>query len=203
LFDIILMDIQMPVMGGVQATEIIRQGQYQKDIPIVALTANAFKDELDKYKGYGMNDCLSKPFNSDELYNKILELTGRVGCQVAIGNQINEDVPLYDLKKLGSMLGNNNDLILKMVQSFLKHTPPLLEELYSAAEDSNWNQVSKICHRLKASYKTMSIDSLESPIHLLEIETSSIPDNDRQKYLTSIRTVSSKVFEKLNKENFQ
>ena len=69
-FDLILMDIQMPIMDGVTATIEIRNNLKSR-IPIIALTANAsVSDEL-KYKEVGMNDHLSKPFKREDLFNKI------------------------------------------------------------------------------------------------------------------------------------
>lgn len=71
-FDVILMDLQMPEMDGYEATRLIRQmGANKKDVPIVAMTAHTIKGELEKCAAIGMNDYISKPFNSGELYQKI------------------------------------------------------------------------------------------------------------------------------------
>lgn len=69
-YDLILMDIQMPVMDGLQATEHIRNVM-NCDIPIIAITANAVKEEMEHYVKMGMNDCLSKPFDEQVLMDKI------------------------------------------------------------------------------------------------------------------------------------
>ncbi|OYT17099.1 MAG: hypothetical protein B7C24_04265 [Bacteroidetes bacterium 4572_77] len=70
-FHLILMDIQMPEMGGIEAAELIREyereNQSLREIPIVALTANALKTDKDKYMAVGMNDYLSKPFKQQDL----------------------------------------------------------------------------------------------------------------------------------------
>lgn len=71
-YDIILMDMQMPIMGGLEATEIIRN-DLDLDIPIIALTANAFKDDANRCITSGMNDVVTKPFEPSVLYNKILK----------------------------------------------------------------------------------------------------------------------------------
>jgi signal transduction histidine kinase/CheY-like chemotaxis protein len=70
-YDIILMDIQMPVMNGIDCTIHIRK---KRDIPIIALTANASKQEHDRCLEVGMNDYLSKPFKPAELYSKIIKV---------------------------------------------------------------------------------------------------------------------------------
>lgn len=72
-FDLILMDIQMPVMNGIEAASQIRE---KSKIPIIALTANSSKAEQDKCLNIGMNDYLTKPFKPKELYGKILNLIG-------------------------------------------------------------------------------------------------------------------------------
>jgi CheY-like chemotaxis protein len=71
-YDLILMDLQMPVMNGFEATEKIRQ--YDQDIPIIALTANSSSQEADKAREIGMNDYMSKPFKPVDLYAKIMSV---------------------------------------------------------------------------------------------------------------------------------
>lgn len=77
-FDVILMDLQMPVLDGLEATKIIRRMVDPKkaNIPIIALTASALFDIKDKVYNSGMNDYVSKPFKPNELLEKILGLVG-------------------------------------------------------------------------------------------------------------------------------
>jgi CheY-like chemotaxis protein len=75
-FDIVLMDLQMPEMSGYQATEFIRSKATtvkNPAIPIIALTADAFAETKLKVFEAGMNDFVTKPFNQDELYSKIIK----------------------------------------------------------------------------------------------------------------------------------
>jgi len=67
-FDMVLMDIQMPVMDGYKATETIRNNIQYKDLPIIALSANVMKENIDKSFQVGMNDYLSKPINVEKLF---------------------------------------------------------------------------------------------------------------------------------------
>lgn len=71
-YDLILMDLQMPIMNGFQSTEKIRE--YNKAIPIIALTANSSSQEADKAKEIGMNEYMSKPFKPQDLYAKIMSV---------------------------------------------------------------------------------------------------------------------------------
>ena len=71
-FDLILMDMQMPVMDGLEATEKIRALPVGREIPIIAMTANAFSSDRERCIAAGMNDFISKPVNPDQLFSKIL-----------------------------------------------------------------------------------------------------------------------------------
>ena len=78
-FDIVLMDIQMPGMSGLEATALLRQHQDagRARIPVLALTANAFQTDHERYLAAGMDDCLAKPFEEPELYAKLVRLLNR------------------------------------------------------------------------------------------------------------------------------
>ena len=73
-FDIILMDMEMPVMNGYDATTFIRK-DLKNDIPIIAMTAHAMAGERERCLSLGMNDYISKPINATLLFDKIYELT--------------------------------------------------------------------------------------------------------------------------------
>ena len=72
-YELILMDLQMPIMDGYEATKIIRETQKGKDIPIIALTANAMKEDVEKTKAVGMNKHLNKPIDVEKLYETLLK----------------------------------------------------------------------------------------------------------------------------------
>ena len=78
-FDAVLMDIQMPGMSGVEATTYLRQHRdpVRASVPILALTANAFRSDHERYLAAGLNDCLAKPFEEPELYAKLRRLLNR------------------------------------------------------------------------------------------------------------------------------
>jgi CheY-like chemotaxis protein len=74
-YALVFMDLQMPVMGGFETTEIIRSGQRaarNQHVPIIALTADAFYETRQKVVNHGMNDFVTKPFDQEELYSKIV-----------------------------------------------------------------------------------------------------------------------------------
>jgi len=75
-FDVVLMDVQMPVMNGYEATKSIRMLEGPiANIPIIAMTANVLKEEVKLCYDAGMNDFIGKPFETDVLLQKLVELT--------------------------------------------------------------------------------------------------------------------------------
>ena len=74
--DLVLMDLQMPILNGYQASEIIRQ-KLKLDVPIIALTASDAGEEKEKCYEVGMNDYLSKPFNKEQFLKTICTWIGR------------------------------------------------------------------------------------------------------------------------------
>lgn len=80
-YDLILMDLHMPEMDGIKTTQVIRNvfGRPTKDIPIIAMTASAMSNDLDACMNSGMNDFISKPFKTEELFNKINKWCGNKG----------------------------------------------------------------------------------------------------------------------------
>lgn len=77
VFDVVLMDIQMPVMGGLECTDKIRNA-LGLDLPIIALTANAFKEDKDRYLNSGMNGYISKPFHVDDFKKVIFDVVNNL-----------------------------------------------------------------------------------------------------------------------------
>ena len=87
-YDIILMDLKMPEMGGFEATQYIRTRMQppKSMIPIIAITADVTKVDIEKYREAGMNDYIIKPFNQTELLNKIIHLVKKTGKIREINN---------------------------------------------------------------------------------------------------------------------
>ena len=109
-YDVILMDIQMPVMDGVEATRFIREHMEQpkSTTPIIALTAHALKGDDKKYIGLGMNGYLSKPFKSADLSAMILKTLSEHESTPPEDNSSTVDEPntlLYDLTSFREMAG--------------------------------------------------------------------------------------------------
>ncbi|HEY4149111.1 MAG TPA: PAS domain S-box protein, partial [Chitinophagaceae bacterium] len=177
-FDLILMDIQMPEMDGIEATRHIRRlGDARKaSIPIIALTANALKGDSEKYMRAGMNDYLSKPFSEEQLFTVIQRNLQSVNMEnntesLTVGNPAPGNATptrLYDLGMVRSVSGGDEGFIKKMVELFIETVPPGLEELRQAVRDQQWERVGKLAHKLKSTVDSMGIASLKDDIRTVE-----------------------------------
>ncbi|MEP7279272.1 MAG: ATP-binding protein [Bacteroidota bacterium] len=189
-FDLVLMDIQMPEMDGINATQCIRQlaDSTKASIPIIALTANALKGDSERYLQAGMNDYLSKPFTEESLFNVIKRnlpsvtkyATATIDTSAALPPApATEQTPsLYDLSMVRSVSGGDDAFIKKMVQLFIDTVPPGLVDLQGALASQQWQKMGKIAHKLKSTIDSMGISILRDDIRFIETSGKHETDTD-------------------------
>jgi len=167
--DIILMDIQMPVMDGYEATEILRKKGIQ--VPIIALTANAVKGEKEKCIFSGMNDYISKPFKEDEFMKIVFEsLALKIGLSVKTGSvAVQGKDALYDISGLNSISGGDKAFIKKMLLMFCEITPSMVSEMIEAYEQNNMASMAAIAHKIIPSIDSLRITQLQPVVRSIEM----------------------------------
>ena len=177
-FDLILMDIQMPEMDGKEATKLIREikDDRKSSVPIVALTANALKEECESYLEAGMNDCLAKPFEEPALYKTVSKnikhnMAGNI-CTAPVKRVEGKDVPfverIYDLAMVESISGGDKSFVERMLLLFLETVPGTLSDIKSTADKSDWVMLGKHAHKLKSTIDSMGIKFLKQDIRSIE-----------------------------------
>lgn len=172
LYDVILMDVQMPVMDGYEATKAIRSmASPANAIPVVALTANATKKDVEKCLEAGMNDYVAKPFTPDDLYQKLFKKL-KITADSTYSNDGKSR--LFDLNYLKKISGDNRDFIKEMVQTFVQSVPGLLDKMGTAMESADWITVSRVAHQIKPSLTLLGANQLKDSAILLERLTETI-----------------------------
>jgi len=207
-YDIILMDIQMPIMDGYEATKSIRNTlpEPKSKIPIIALTANAIKGDNEKCLEIGMNDYLSKPFQPEDLFDSLSKFvseskpkskkkSAEILTVTAEGDQ------LTDLTYLHSICNGDKNFMQEMVETFITNTPSAINEMQKWSHKAEWIKVGQTAHRIKPSIAFMGLESLK-PI-IKKIETYGKESKSTDKIPALINTLSEKcqvAINELNKE---
>ena len=196
-YDVVLMDMQMPVMGGVEAIQVIRNDMFQ-DVPIIAVTANALKGDSEKYIKAGMNEYIAKPFESSELVAKISKVLNisfedkneRVDSD-------NQEASLYDLTKISNISKGNSEFISKMVDLFIDENKVAVEDLEKYVKEKNFIKIAAIAHKMKSSIGMMEIKSIYDEIRVVESLAKS------QKEIDKIDSLSRKIIDVCNQVRIQ
>lgn len=176
-FDIILMDVQMPVMDGLEATKKIRSefNLPKKNIPVVALTASVIRSDLDKCRAAGMNDYVPKPFKIEELLTAIAKLTNRklkylneIENEIEIENGSDIEKVETDLSYLTAFCEGDKVKMQKYIGIFLKSVEGFTRKLEKALAEHDFKEIASQVHGYKTKFVMMGME--EARLLSMELE---------------------------------
>ncbi len=152
--DLVLMDIQMPIMDGYVATKLIRKLPSMADLPIFAMTANAMVGDAEKSAQAGMNGHIAKPVNPEELYNTLSEQLKSVTPQA---DQIIQkewtppttNTPGIDIESGIKQVGGNPEFYLKLLDKFVTNHGNCVQQLHEMLERSELDDARRSAHTIK------------------------------------------------------
>ena len=173
--DCVLMDIQMPVMDGLEATRKLRSMEKFARLPIIAMTANAMNEDRLQCLGVGMNDFMAKPFVPEVLYHTLtrwLSNTHEINepaahYEVTPATNIDKNLCI-DLRVLEKQLGAVPEKIGKFAGKFVDSARKGLQELDAACQAGDQVILSALGHRLKSSARTVGANQFADLCHELE-----------------------------------
>lgn len=162
-FDLVLMDLQMPEMDGYEATETIRKMEdpYFKNIPIIALTASAMLEIRERTQKVGMNDYLSKPFQPEELQNKLAKYLQKPLTKVE-PSAISAGLDLYS--------EGDPEFKKELAGLFIKNIKELQQSLQHTFTSNDADHFRKASHKVKATLGMMGDEDLEKVVEKVKEE---------------------------------
>jgi CheY-like chemotaxis protein len=177
-YEVILMDCQMPVMDGFEATQKIRRGDvgdFYQGIPIIAMTANAIKSDKENCLNAGMSDYLSKPVDPEILHEKLLTRLPEMSIEVktktikkVADNISNPQVDCWNKEEFLVRLSGNEGLLYNVITVFLIDAPNLISILEDMIRQQDFVQIKSIAHTLKGSCANISAIALAGVISEIE-----------------------------------
>ena len=206
-FDLILMDIQMPIMDGIETTRIIRNN-LKIQTPIIALTANVFKHDIDLYLKIGMNDYITKPYAENVFFRKVQSV-------LAVSNDIknlnnteqqkesfnSQKESLFDISDYKKTNGIDNEFFKKMVKIFISLTDENTLLLKKALKADDVITIRRIIHKIKPNIEVMGIVSLEKNIkEILKFNLNSTITPEFKSNTKKVLKVLKSVSKSLKKE---
>ncbi|MBF0328626.1 MAG: response regulator [Nitrospirae bacterium] len=198
LFDLVLMDIQMPEMDGLTATRIIRNTASKvldHKVPIVAMTANAMREDREQCLAAGMNDYISKPISMQELAHILSALNYSTKEDVADLVHDKEKEPIKDTRTVIDIIklfeyvgfeivGNNEEFIVKIIDAFRNSSSERLITLNRSFEAGDLNTLEREAHTLKSMAASIGAETLKNI-------ASDIENASRNKQLVPEQTITS------------
>lgn len=208
-YDLILMDIHMPEMDGVETTLKIRSDESNpnQNKPIVALTAAALLDEKNRALRAGMNDYLTKPFSPIQLKN-ILEKW----LQPETGAFAKTDRPMFtdqaetvleiNLTYLEEMGKSDPTFVPEMIQIFLREIPNAMQQMKKALKQKQWIQLSDIAHRINSNYMMMGMKTQQLDAQTIEriIKENKFEENEIARLVNQLKNDSKLAIPILEKK---
>lgn len=178
LYDGVLMDIQMPVMGGYEATDVIRHKKHMLDLPIIAMTANAMQGDREKCLTAGMNDYISKPINRNELFSVMAnwikpsnptqkKLTSKAE---PIEHEYADlfSLPGVDVEQGLVYLNQNTKLYRRFITKFRNTHADFTERYRNALAQGDKKTAERLAHTLKSVCATLGAENIRTPSLKLE-----------------------------------
>jgi len=173
-YDVVFMDLQMPIMDGFQATQLIRNpksGVINPDVPIIALTGHVMTGGNQQIFDVGMNDVIIKPVTFESLFNVLKKYTQKLNKpSEKISKKCDEiDMSVIDYQSLLERLDNDVSILHEILNEFLIDSPELIKQISTAFESRHYQSIESACIMLRDAASDISaIDMIKLSEQVLE-----------------------------------
>ena len=207
-FDAVLMDVQMPIMDGYKATEILRETYPSAQLPIIAMTANALTGDRERSIESGMNDYISKPINPDILFETLVKwLTGDAERNIkkSLKEASYEKVEVLDFNRTLIRLGNKESFYYNLLNRYCHNYNNLANEFSAMRRNKQYNEAKRFIHSLKGVTGNIGAMKLSKFITEFEQQYESYDEgllSEKLKILSDLNEeLLNRIAEIISKEN--
>ncbi len=189
-FDCILMDTQMPLLDGLEATRLIRGTPELADIPIIAMTANVTTEDRERCLAAGMNDFIGKPFKREDLYATLVrQMQNRLGQKKpapaetdARGGVSTPGQDMVDLGELAWLFNGNREKMVVFAHKFVESALEDIAKIEAALARGDMAAIRQLGHRAKAPANMAGAAKIRDLFHVLE----NIQESDHEKVVNIV-----------------
>ncbi len=203
-FDVILMDMQMPVIDGIEATRLIRKsGKEYNSIPIIAMTAAALPEERERCLNSGMNDYLAKPFNPNHLLEILKKHFNPPAQELSDLDETEIESAFFNLDYLLEVCGDNREFLIEMIGMFKTDIPLLIAEMKEHFKNEDFNELSRTAHKGKSTAGYMNAESMRNLFISIEVEVkkTTFENTLLTQYIDEIERIFKKIITELQKKD--
>ena len=187
LYDLIIFDMQMPVMGGIEATKLFHSQYSDRNTPIIILTADATIEAAEECKKASVDAYLTKPIEPDNLLNTISSLIEE-GKNCTDSNVHYSTLDFETLDTLCSM-AKKEDYIHELIDIYLRDTALVIEKLTSLVKESDYEGIRNIFHSLDGSSLSIGAKKMAHSIQSLSRLVKESDDHLKHKHIQDLNTV--------------
>jgi len=193
-FDLILMDGQMPVMDGLEATKQIRkleqqQGKKNGHIPIIALTANAMKGDRERFLDAGMDDYITKPIKRKSLEEAIVACAAKTNPDAVAPEKGN----IINLDELFQNMGGNKTLVKECFDDFMENHTPMVSKIRKAIDKNDAGLVKESLLTFRDAVKNLSCKKIMDAAFSLERAFAKSDETNVEKEFENLYKACSKL----------
>jgi len=186
-FDLIFMDINMPIINGAEATKMILKESLNQDTPIVAVTSNVLEEDVIKFKKLGMYSYIAKPFKKDDIFHLLSSIFDK-NTKLSKKNKVALEFDIKaSLKKSKDMLELPDEVIARLFEKFLLTMDSCLQDMHKSNNEKDYEDLMAQAHKLKGSASALCFDKITEISANIE---SLIRNGDKQNFGKSIEKLS-------------
>jgi two-component system, sensor histidine kinase and response regulator len=201
-FDAVLMDMQMPIMDGYKATEILRKTYSSSELPIIAMTANALLGDRERSIEVGMNDYISKPINPEILFDILVKWllgSNMKKAESSIEPTANENLEILDYENTLIRLGNKKAFYNDLLNKYYENYSNLVKELSDMILNNQNEEAKRLIHSVKGV--TGNIGAVKIYDYIVEFENQfdTLDEISMDDKLKKLRNLNEELLNSINK----